>query len=164
MLYNVHGDLGIVSAAKFMGYLWNLNQKHHFVDTEAFYNQVLCDNLSAKVDFFQWKNIANPKQVLQPLQSLVWVVGSENGCRDRFSFAGQHPYILNPETKSELLQIETLVNQRRLHQVTHHQTNPIKASPLCRNPFIILHKGSWIYRLSWFPLTDRHQFKTQSTG
>lgn len=100
MLYNVHGDVGIVSAAKFMGYLWNLNQKHHFVDTEAFYNQVLCDNLSAKVDFFQWKNIANPK--------------------DRFSFAGQHPYILNPETKSELLQIETLVNQRRLHQESIH--------------------------------------------
>lgn len=93
---NIHGDIGITSAAKFMQYLWNLNKERKYLDEELFYNQVLNDYVSLKIDYFQWKGIGNTK--------------------DRFSFC-LHPFLLTPETKSHVLNIESILNQRKLQNV-----------------------------------------------
>ncbi|KAG2184976.1 hypothetical protein INT43_000889, partial [Umbelopsis isabellina] len=80
-------DHAVINTTKCLAAFHRLNEKRRFVKFEAFYNDVLNEQLEIKDDFPQFKD------------------------RKGFSFC-DYPFILNPATKADILKVESMFQMR----------------------------------------------------
>jgi ubiquitin-protein ligase E3 A len=79
-------NLLVTSAVQVMGYLHEINQSKHFVKYTAFFSDTIDNSVSPKDDYINYKR------------------------GDGFAFCN-YPFVLQTETKSQILQIESAVQQ-----------------------------------------------------
>jgi len=108
----LHDDTGITSAVKMIGWFWELNKTKRFMEVSDFYNEVINDRINLRTDFFNWK---------KPARS------------NKFSLCN-YPYVLNPETKSKILNIEAIISQRSRRE----ESLQLLAQGLLDLPYFIL--------------------------
>lgn len=83
--YSMHTDKFIIAATKMIGILQDINKSTNLIRYDAFYSESINDNLDISSDYKRWKF-------------------------RQFSFC-EYPFILNPETKSKLLHLESNVEK-----------------------------------------------------
>eukprot|EP01124_Arcella_intermedia_P028913 TRINITY_DN5997_c0_g1_i2.p1 TRINITY_DN5997_c0_g1~~TRINITY_DN5997_c0_g1_i2.p1 ORF type:complete len:745 (-),score=142.97 TRINITY_DN5997_c0_g1_i2:829-3012(-) len=96
----LNNDLPIVDATKILGWLYNINKNIKCLTFKDFYNEMVNEHLNGnnknlRVDFLNWVNTGKSK----------------------FTFCN-YPFILNPEMKSQILNIEALISQRKKQDET----------------------------------------------
>eukprot|EP01121_Diplochlamys_sp_Union-15-3_P020364 TRINITY_DN7930_c0_g1_i1.p1 TRINITY_DN7930_c0_g1~~TRINITY_DN7930_c0_g1_i1.p1 ORF type:complete len:552 (-),score=66.99 TRINITY_DN7930_c0_g1_i1:28-1683(-) len=92
--FSPHKDTSLTAATKTIGYIYDLNHRRKFVDNNSFYNAALNNLLMNYLDddFYNWEKL---------------VPGGFSYC--------DYPFMLNSETKSEILKCENEMEQSK-HQ------------------------------------------------
>eukprot|EP01125_Pyxidicula_operculata_P010533 TRINITY_DN3462_c0_g1_i1.p1 TRINITY_DN3462_c0_g1~~TRINITY_DN3462_c0_g1_i1.p1 ORF type:complete len:713 (+),score=137.11 TRINITY_DN3462_c0_g1_i1:1237-3375(+) len=93
----------VVSAAKFLGWLWKLNKIKHYVPYTMFYNESIEENLDTRVDYVTF-------------------------LRKGFAYC-LLPFLIKPQKKSELILFESRLSQRQrleesIEEMFLHGGNP----------------------------------------
>eukprot|EP01126_Amoeba_proteus_P011282 TRINITY_DN1452_c0_g3_i6.p1 TRINITY_DN1452_c0_g3~~TRINITY_DN1452_c0_g3_i6.p1 ORF type:complete len:668 (-),score=120.19 TRINITY_DN1452_c0_g3_i6:96-2099(-) len=83
-------DAGILGAIKTISWLWEISRKTYRLPLDMFYNTPLNDYISFPREFQEWGQPYNSRN---------------------FCFC-QYPFILNPESKTQLLAMESMFEQR----------------------------------------------------
>lgn len=112
--WDPHRDAFTVAAAASIGRIHRLNEKRHFLGFQDFYSQFVNERLDISEDFTRY-------------------YFPERGYG--FCYISSCPFVLNPETKSVLLQVESSVTQRiTAHE--HVMQNILLGGGI--NPYLVL--------------------------
>jgi len=92
-MFSLHDDESIKASTKFLGLLYAANEIKKYVPYTDFYNDLINERTELKDEFLSWK------------------ASQDRGVTNNFAFSN-FPFILKPEMKSKLLNIESIVSQR----------------------------------------------------
>jgi ubiquitin-protein ligase E3 A len=87
-------DAGITSATKLLAWVWEINKKLAILPLSHFYNEMINERIDLRIDFSNW---------IKPTRS------------SKFTFC-HYPFVLNPEIKSKILNIEAYLSKKQKTQ------------------------------------------------